>query len=141
MVKLLILDVDGTLTDGSISYSSGGTEIKAFSVKDGAVLKRLPNIGIDVIFLTGRESEAVTRRAAELNAIAIQGITDKEAKLRETLTIRGITAERTAYIGDDLNDCICRRRWTPRAVPVGHPRRSSWTPASLKSDIDSIYFL
>jgi 3-deoxy-D-manno-octulosonate 8-phosphate phosphatase (KDO 8-P phosphatase) len=125
MIKLLILDIDGTLTDSNIYYGNGGMEIKAFSVKDGLVLKQLPNMGIDVIFLTGRESEAVTRRAEELEAIAIQNIKDKEAKLREILIIHGITTEQTAYIGDDLNDYAAMNICGFKACPSDAAREIS----------------
>ena len=85
IIKILICDVDGTLTDGAVVYAGGDIESKAFSVKDGLILKKLPLLGIDVVFLTGRESETVVRRAAELGAEAIQGIEDKETVLQALL--------------------------------------------------------
>jgi 3-deoxy-D-manno-octulosonate 8-phosphate phosphatase (KDO 8-P phosphatase) len=117
MVNLLILDVDGTLTDGSIFYGSRALEMKAFSAKDGAVLKPLRRLGIGVIFLTGRESAAVTRRAAELNAVAEQNVSDKAAKLREILSARGTDASHVAYIGDDLNDYAAMKMCGFKACP------------------------
>ena len=101
--KLLILDVDGTLTDGSITYGDV-VELKTFNAKDGLILKALPKLGIEVIFLTGRKSEAVARRAAELGAEAVQCVDDKLTVLKSILTGRGIAPEQCAYIGDDLND-------------------------------------
>ena len=103
-IRLLVLDVDGTLTDGTIVYGSQGIELKAFNVKDGAVIKVLPGLGIDVVFLTGRTSDAVARRARELGAVAVQGIDDKLPALEKILEERGIGFGECAYVGDDLND-------------------------------------
>jgi 3-deoxy-D-manno-octulosonate 8-phosphate phosphatase (KDO 8-P phosphatase) len=103
-IKVIVLDVDGTLTDSTVYYGDNNLELKAFSTKDGAALKPLQGLGIDVIFLTGRECEAVMRRAADLGATAVQNISDKAAKLRDLLAERGITPEQAVYIGDDLND-------------------------------------
>jgi len=83
MIRLLVLDVDGTLTDGGIYYDSTGNELKKFGVKDGAGLVLARTAGIRVMICTGRECEAVRRRAADLN---------------------GYTREEIAYCGDDLND-------------------------------------
>ena len=66
-VKVLILDVDGVLTDGSIIYDNADMEIKAFNVKDGHGLKLIQRNGVQIAFITGRESEVVNRRAKELN--------------------------------------------------------------------------
>ncbi|MCL2079043.1 MAG: HAD hydrolase family protein [Oscillospiraceae bacterium] len=104
MIKLIVCDVDGTLTDSLVIYSDGNIESKAFSTKDGLILKVLPKLGISVVFLTGRTSEAVFRRAADLGATAICGISDKLPALHELLSSRGILPEECAYIGDDLND-------------------------------------
>jgi 3-deoxy-D-manno-octulosonate 8-phosphate phosphatase (KDO 8-P phosphatase) len=101
---LLVVDVDGTLTDATVFYGDGNIEIKAFNTRDGLGLLFIRSLGIDVVFLTGRESEAVIRRAADLGATAVQNIADKTVALRELLTERGVTCEQTAYIGDDLND-------------------------------------
>ena len=102
-ITLIILDVDGTLTDGSIILGSN-IEIKAFNAKDGGMLKALPSLGIDAVFLTARECEAVSRRARELGATAVQGIAEKLSALRKLLEERGVKPENCAYIGDDLND-------------------------------------
>ena len=103
-IQLLILDVDGTLTDSSIFYGDNSIEIKAFSTKDGLILKELHRLCIAVILLTGRESEAVRRRASDLGVMAIQGVSNKMTVLRGLLAERGIEPEQCAYIGDDLND-------------------------------------
>jgi 3-deoxy-D-manno-octulosonate 8-phosphate phosphatase (KDO 8-P phosphatase) len=117
-IQLLIIDVDGTLTDSSVYYGDGNVELKAFNTKDGLMLKALTHLGIDVIFLTGRESEIVTRRADDLGATAIQGISDKEKKLRGLLSEYGITFEQTAYIGDDLNDYTAMMMCGFKACPA-----------------------
>ena len=103
-IKTLILDVDGTLTDGTLYYGGDNIELKAFNTRDGAILKPLRLLGIDVVFLTGRESEAVKRRASDLGVVAVQGVDDKLAALRELLERHGISPDQCAYIGDDLND-------------------------------------
>ena len=103
-ISLIVLDVDGTLTDGAVYYGDNNLELKAFNTRDGAILKPLRLLGIDVIFLTGRESEAVKRRASDLGAVAVQGVDDKFTALRELLAQRGISPDRCAYVGDDLND-------------------------------------
>ena len=65
-IKLLALDVDGVMTDGSVTYSSDGSEHKTFNIKDGVGIKRIQAAGIQVAIITGRESAMVSRRAAEL---------------------------------------------------------------------------
>ena len=101
---MLVLDVDGTLTDGAITLVSNNLELKSFSVKDGLILDRFSKLCINVLFLTGRSSEAVQRRAAELNCDLLENISNKMEALREYLTKNRISLESTAYIGDDLND-------------------------------------
>ncbi|NQU75312.1 MAG: HAD hydrolase family protein [Planctomycetes bacterium] len=104
-IDLLVLDVDGVLTDGRIVYDAMGGEIKAFSARDGAGLKYWHRLGKRSAILTGRTSEAVTRRAAELGMHAVrQGVMDKLPVLREILAALGVPPERTAYMGDDLPD-------------------------------------
>ena len=103
-IKMLVLDVDGTLTDASIYYGDNNLEIKAFNAKDGMTILAFIRLGVDVIFLTGRRSEAVERRAKALGATAIQGCMDKLPRLRELLLGHGIKPEECAYIGDDIND-------------------------------------
>ena len=117
-IKILILDVDGTLTDGSVYYGDNHVEIKKFGIKDGAVLKPLPKLGIQTVFLTGRDSEASKRRAADLNAVAMQGIEDKKTVLSELLSERNIKYEQCAYIGDDLNDYAAMKMCGFKACPA-----------------------
>lgn len=104
-VKLLVLDVDGVLTDGRILYGSGGEELKAFDIKDGLGIKMLQRVGVDVAIITGRRSPMVQRRAEELGIThIIQGREDKAAALEELCTTLGLEPALCAYMGDDLPD-------------------------------------
>ena len=83
-IRLLVLDVDGVLTDGRIYYGNNGEELKSFSIKDGLGIKMLQRAGIDVAIITGRQSEIVARRATELSiADVVQGREDKRTALLE----------------------------------------------------------
>ncbi|RLB73807.1 MAG: phenylphosphate carboxylase subunit delta [Deltaproteobacteria bacterium] len=104
-IKLLLLDVDGVLTDGRIIYDNHGNELKAFDVKDGHGLKLLQRTGIKVGIITGRSSAVVTRRAQELGIeILYQGALRKLEPYLEILSEQGLIDEQVAYIGDDLVD-------------------------------------
>lgn len=110
-IKLLVMDVDGTLTDGRIYIGASGEVMKAFDIRDGyAIAHMLPEMGIIPVIITGRESEIVSRRAEELRIEEThQGISDKLPKLQEIAEKRGVTLKETAYIGDDLYDLPCIR--------------------------------
>ena len=105
-VTLVVLDVDGVMTDGTVVYRGAGEpESKAFNIKDGLGIKLLQRGGIEVAIITGRSSEAVERRATELGISAlIQGREDKGTALAEMLKLRQQTAASVAYMGDDLPD-------------------------------------
>ena len=104
-IKLLALDVDGVLTDGRITYSSGGEELKSFNIRDGLGIKLLQKAGINVAIITGRNSAIVQRRAAELGIEqVIQGREDKRTALLELCQSIGVTPMDCAYMGDDLPD-------------------------------------
>ena len=105
-IKLVVLDVDGVMTDGTLLYGDhASSEIKAFNVKDGLGIKLLLEKGIEVAIITGRSSEALERRSAELGiSFLIQGREDKGSALQELLTNLKITASDAAYMGDDLPD-------------------------------------
>jgi 3-deoxy-D-manno-octulosonate 8-phosphate phosphatase (KDO 8-P phosphatase) len=110
-VKLLILDVDGVMTDGRIVMDDAGLESKQFDVRDGHGLKILMRFGIDVVLLTGRRSRVVEYRAADLGITEIhQGVWNKTEVFAEILKRRGITPEETACVGDDLVDIPLLRR-------------------------------
>lgn len=118
-IKALILDVDGTLTDGKIYMSANGELLKAFNIKDGYAIARLPKYGITPIIITGRKSEIVEQRCKELKITEIhQGIENKAFKLREVCDRLGIQASECAYIGDDLNDICCMQLCGIKAAPA-----------------------
>ena len=105
MIRLLVLDVDGTLTDGGIYYDSTGNELKKFAAKDGAGLLIAQAAGIRVMICTGRECEAVRRRAADLKITDIyQNVRCKSDFLRDFMAENGYAKEEVAYCGDDIND-------------------------------------
>jgi 3-deoxy-D-manno-octulosonate 8-phosphate phosphatase (KDO 8-P phosphatase) len=104
-VRLLVLDVDGVLTDGRLYFTARGEEMKCFHVRDGAGIVRLLRAGLQVAVISGRSSRAVERRMSELGVSWVrQGIEDKQAALRELLDILGLTVQSVACMGDDLAD-------------------------------------
>ena len=105
-IKLLVMDVDGTLTDGGIYMGDKGELFKRFNIKDGyAIRHMLPKMGIEPVILTGRESEIVNKRCVELGIKRIyQASRDKAVSLRQISEDLGINPQEMAYIGDDLND-------------------------------------
>lgn len=104
-VKLLVLDVDGVLTAGHLWYGNNGEELKAFHIQDGLGIKLLQRAGIDVAIITGRTSQLVARRGAELGIKhVVQGREDKLVALRVLANELNITLEEIAYMGDDLPD-------------------------------------
>jgi 3-deoxy-D-manno-octulosonate 8-phosphate phosphatase (KDO 8-P phosphatase) len=119
MIKLLVLDVDGTLTDGGITHHSDGTESKTFSAKDGLILKVLPKLGIDIMILTGRDSPVTIARGEYLKIkYIVQGVDDKVAYLREFMVEQYLEKENAAYIGDDLNDYAAMQLCGFKACPA-----------------------
>lgn len=112
MYKLLVMDVDGTLTDGKIYVSSKGELFKAFDVKDGYGLKNiLKEYGIKTAIITGRQSEIVQKRAEELNiSYLYQGIENKLDCLKRLIKTAGCSYEEVVYIGDDVNDLPCMEK-------------------------------
>lgn len=109
MIKMLVMDVDGTLTDGHIYVGANGEMMKAFNVKDGyAIAHILPEKNILPVIITGRNSDIVATRARELKIMELyQGISDKLSKLKEVAAKYQLEAEEIAYIGDDVNDLDC----------------------------------
>lgn len=104
-VRLLVLDVDGVLTDGRLWYGNNNEELKAFDIQDGLGIKLLQRAGIDVAIITGRSSALVARRGTELGIRRIiQGREDKLVALRELCGELQIDLSEIAYMGDDLPD-------------------------------------
>lgn len=109
-VRLLVLDVDGVLTDGRLLYGNNGEELKAFNIRDGLGIKLLQRSGIDVAIITGRQSDIVQRRANELGIHrVIQGREDKRQALEELCAELDLPLAACAYMGDDLPDVAAIR--------------------------------
>jgi 3-deoxy-D-manno-octulosonate 8-phosphate phosphatase (KDO 8-P phosphatase) len=104
-VELLLLDVDGVLTDGTVYYLPETGEVKGFNTQDGFGLRILQEAGISVGLITARNSEAVSRRAKDLKLKHVYaGCSDKAAAYAEILAQTGLKPEQTAYMGDDWLD-------------------------------------
>ena len=105
-IKMLVMDVDGTLTDGRMYFTSSGEQIKAFDAKDGCGIELiLPQLGIIPVIITGRESTCVTIRMKQLHVDEVhQGVDNKLKKLDEIKDKYNISYDEVAVIGDDLND-------------------------------------
>jgi 3-deoxy-D-manno-octulosonate 8-phosphate phosphatase (KDO 8-P phosphatase) len=110
-IELLLLDVDGVLTDGSVIYADDGTELKRFHVRDGSGLKLWRVAGKRVAIVSGRRSAAVERRAVELGIwLVLQGREEKLAAFAEVLATTGLKPEQVCAIGDDLPDIPVMRQ-------------------------------
>ncbi len=104
-IKLVVFDVDGVFTDGTIAINHLGEETKFFNVRDGHGIRMLMHYGIDVAVISGRDSEAVNVRMNELGITTImQGHIDKRHALTELLASKNIRAEQVAFVGDDIID-------------------------------------
>ena len=104
-VTWIVLDVDGTLTDGTLDYGSDGVERKRFNVADGLGIVMAQASGLNVAVISGRSSACVRERMAELKIKRLyEGIGDKALILREMMTDLALRPEQIAYIGDDIND-------------------------------------
>lgn len=122
-IRVLIMDVDGTLTDGKIYIGESGEICKTFSIKDGYGIHDIfiPVGGVPVI-ITGRQSQIVEKRCAELGITEIyQGVKDKAAKMTEVVNDLGVELNHVAYIGDDLNDMQCMKIIKSAGGLVGCP--------------------
>jgi len=105
VIDLIVLDVDGCLTDGRIIYTDLGDEIKAFDVKDGLAISSWVRLGHKAAIITGRRSKLLERRASELGITHLyQGVNDKAAQLLALSKELGTPLNKVAAIGDDLND-------------------------------------
>jgi 3-deoxy-D-manno-octulosonate 8-phosphate phosphatase (KDO 8-P phosphatase) len=118
-IRLLALDVDGTMTDGTLFIGPQGETMKGFSVRDGFGLTLLKEAGIRRAIVTGRSSAIVERRAAELGIeIVHQGVRDKAQALRELAETAGLTMAQIAYMGDDWPDLPALRVAGLAAAPA-----------------------
>lgn len=111
MIKLVLLDVDGTLTDGGIYRGNNGEELKRFNVKDGYAIVNAQKLGIEFGIITGRKSELVEIRSNELKIKYLyQGISEKTVILKEIMQKTELKKEEIAYMGDDLNDILIMKQ-------------------------------
>jgi len=127
-IKLILMDVDGTLTDGALYVLPDGEEVKAYHVRDGMGILMARRAGMEVGVITGKTSRGLDHRAARLRLAEIhQNVEDKSALLARILDRRKLSAAEVAYIGDDLNDLdVLRKVGLAGAVGDAHPlvRRS-----------------
>jgi 3-deoxy-D-manno-octulosonate 8-phosphate phosphatase (KDO 8-P phosphatase) len=122
-VRLMIFDVDGILTDGSLHYGAQGELIKTFNVLDGHGIKLLQQSGVATAIISARQSEIVARRAADLGILHLfQGAHDKRAAFEQLLARAGVSADACGFVGDDVIDLpILMRVAFAASVPNAHP--------------------
>lgn len=124
-IRLLAMDVDGVLTDGSLNIGAEGELFKAFNAKDGIGISLAMRNGLEIALITGRRSEIIHRRAEELGiTLLYEGVKDKALQLKQIAAERGISLDEIAYMGDDLNDL-------PAMVQAG----ISFAPADAAKDV------
>jgi 3-deoxy-D-manno-octulosonate 8-phosphate phosphatase (KDO 8-P phosphatase) len=118
-IRLFVMDVDGTLTDGTITYTADGVELKSFHARDGAGIKLLPQVGIVPAIVSGRASAATRRRAKELGIETVyEGVADKLPVVDGLREEHGLAWEQVAFIGDDLTDIPPMRNAGFSAAPA-----------------------
>lgn len=122
-IRLLVLDVDGVLTDGTLRYGAQGESDKVFHVRDGHGIKALARAGVTIAVISGRDSPAVARRCADLGITELQqGVADKAAAFARLLARLGIAPAACAAIGDDTPDVpLLERVGLAIAVADAHP--------------------
>jgi len=122
-VKVMIFDVDGVLTDGSLTYGPDGEVTKTFYVLDGLGIQLLNKTGVQTAIISARTSPIVIKRAADLGITHVfQGQHDKRLAFADLLAKTGVTAEECGYIGDDVIDLpLFTRVGFAVTVPSGHP--------------------
>ncbi|MFH0783814.1 MAG: HAD hydrolase family protein [Pseudomonadota bacterium] len=122
-IRLLLLDVDGVLTNGSLLYTGSSEESKAFNTQDGFGLRLLQDAGIDVGIITARKSEVVARRAIELKIRFIyQGAPNKSEAFKDILKVSGLRPFEIAYMGDDWLDLVLLQQVGLAIVPANGVR-------------------
>jgi 3-deoxy-D-manno-octulosonate 8-phosphate phosphatase (KDO 8-P phosphatase) len=110
-IRLVIFDVDGVLTDGSLFIGDDGQEYKAFNSRDGHGMKMLRSTGVEIAIITGRSSEVVRHRVSDLGIRHVyQGQHDKLVAFDELLKTLNLATEEIAYVGDDVVDLPVMRR-------------------------------
>jgi len=130
-IKMLVLDVDGVLTEGHVTMTDNGDEIKQFNVRDGHGIKLLQRAGIEIAILTGRKSKVVAHRAADLGIqFVIQGSLRKADGLKDLCSQANIKPENCAYMGDDIIDLPamsqCRIQTAPHNAHPSVLKKAGW---------------
>jgi 3-deoxy-D-manno-octulosonate 8-phosphate phosphatase (KDO 8-P phosphatase) len=122
-VKVMIFDVDGVLTDGSLTYDANGEATKTFYVLDGLGIQLLQRTGVQTAIISARQSPIVVTRARDLGINHVyQGIHDKRVAFAKLLEATGATVEQCGYIGDDVIDLpLLTKVGFAVTVPTGHP--------------------
>ncbi len=121
-LRLVLTDVDGVLTDGTVLILPDGREAKSFHSRDGLGMVLAQRAGLKVGLLSGRSSESVAVRAAELRLDVVrQGVSDKRAAFEEILREHGLRAQEVAYMGDDVNDLAVLTEAGLSAAPADAP--------------------
>lgn len=121
-LKLVLSDVDGVMTDGTVLLLPDGSEAKSFHIRDGLGIVLAHRAGLRTGLVSGRASESVDRRADELKmAVVRQGVQDKRAAVSEILASEGLKAHEVAYMGDDLSDLPVMREVGLSAAPADAP--------------------
>jgi 3-deoxy-D-manno-octulosonate 8-phosphate phosphatase (KDO 8-P phosphatase) len=122
-IRMILTDVDGTLTDGTLTVLPDGEEIKGYHVRDGLGILLAQIAGLEVGIITGKSSKGLEKRAESLRISELhQGALDKRPVFEDILRRRGLAAEEVAYIGDDFGDLtVMRRAGLSAAVADAHP--------------------
>jgi 3-deoxy-D-manno-octulosonate 8-phosphate phosphatase (KDO 8-P phosphatase) len=121
-LKLVLSDVDGVMTDGTVLFLPGGGEARSFHVRDGLGVVLAHRAGLRTGIVSGRSSLDVEHRARELGIVIVrQGVADKAAALGEVLAEQALAAHEVAYIGDDVNDLAVMRAVGLSAAPADAP--------------------
>ncbi len=117
-LKMIVFDVDGTLTDGKLYIGPTGEVFKAFNAHDAVGIRKLKEYGIISIIITGRESELVNIRAKEMNITKVyQNVQTKEEELKKAMKEFKVKKENVGYIGDDINDLEAMKKCSFKACP------------------------
>ena len=131
MIRLFVMDVDGTMTDGAVYLDDRGGEFKRFDVRDGLGISMLLRQGIGAAILSGRESAVTSRRAEELGiSKVLQGIKDKMKALRQMSEEMSLDPSEIAYMGDDANDAECLE-WAGMGFAPSDSRREALDAADV----------
>lgn len=132
LVKLMVFDVDGILTDGSLHFGSDGEALKTFNVLDGQGIKLLQEAGVITAIISARQSPIVAKRAADLGITHLmQGIHDKKEAFLELIAVLSVAPEHCGFIGDDVIDLpVLSRVGFAASVPNGH--------AEVRSRVDYV---